>query len=75
MIAFVLGKLGPPARTYVLFGLYVLAAGLFFSRALGFDSLLLITVGGSSSWILGTLLLRQRSGSDAGLSPTAAART
>jgi hypothetical protein len=75
MIAFVLGKLGPPARTYVLFGLYVLAAGLFFSRALGFDSLLLITVGGSSSWILGTLLLRQRSGSDAGLSPTATVRT
>lgn len=75
MIAFVLGKLGPPTRTYALSAPYVLAAGLFFSRPLGFDPLLFITVGGSSSWILGTFLLRQRSSVDAALSPTAAART
>jgi hypothetical protein len=53
MIAFAVGKLRLSARTGALFVLYVLAASFFFSRALGFDPLLVITVGGSSAWMLG----------------------
>jgi hypothetical protein len=55
MIAFVLAKLAPFARTCALFVLYGIAAGFFFSRVLGFDLLLFITVGGSSAWILAAL--------------------
>lgn len=60
MIAFALGRLGEPARTYVLFVSYALASGLFFSRVLGFDPLLVITVGGSGAWIFSTLRDRRR---------------
>lgn len=73
MLAFVIARLHLPARTGVLFAVYGMAAGFFFSRVLGFDPLLLVTVGGSSLWILFVLVGFRRS-SDAVVSPAAAAR-
>lgn len=71
MIAFTITKLRTAYRTYVLFAAYGVAASFFLSRVLGFDLLLLITVGGSSFWILGTLLLWRPSRGDIGRSSAA----
>lgn len=72
MIAFALGKLQPYPRTVALLALYGVASCFFFSRVLGFDSLIFITVGGSSAWVLEALLGWRRSRNDVALSSATA---
>ena len=51
MIAFTASRLGEPARTRLLVGLFILAPLFFVSPLLRFDPLALVVIGGTGAWL------------------------